>query len=152
MFVLAATSRPDLVDAALLRPGRLDKWVYIDMPDESERKEILQVAAKDLEISDQVDFDRLARETECFTGADLQALVYSAQLDSIHERETEDVTLSTKRPLSMHQFEQALEKARPSISKKELFEYRRSIQRFVDFKGSGVDDLTGAKQQRVSLK
>lgn len=83
VYVLAATSRPDLIDSALLRPGRLDKSIFCDMPDASERKEILTAIARKLTVSSLVDFNQLAAKTEGFSGADLQALLYNAHLDVI---------------------------------------------------------------------
>ncbi|KAF8813732.1 AAA-domain-containing protein [Phlegmacium glaucopus] len=84
VYVLAATSRPDLIDSALLRPGRLDKSLFCNMPDASERKEILMAIAKKMPVAPLVDFDQLAAKTEGFSGADLQALLYNAHLDVIH--------------------------------------------------------------------
>ncbi|KAN0116131.1 AAA family ATPase [Russula decolorans] len=85
VYVLAATSRPDLIDSALLRPGRLDKSILCNMPTKEERKEILRAHARKVPISHDVDFDHLAGATEGFSGADLQALLYNAHLEVVHE-------------------------------------------------------------------
>ncbi|KAI0631588.1 AAA-domain-containing protein [Trametes polyzona] len=85
VYVLAATSRPDLIDSALLRPGRLDKSLLCDMPSVEDRKEILEALSRKVAISPTVDLSELARETEGFSGADLQALVYNAHLEVIHD-------------------------------------------------------------------
>ncbi|KAI0249217.1 P-loop containing nucleoside triphosphate hydrolase protein [Lactifluus subvellereus] len=84
VYVLAATSRPDLIDSALLRPGRLDKSLLCNMPTKEERKEILQVHARKVPMSPDVDFAYLADATEGFSGADLQALLYNAHLEVVH--------------------------------------------------------------------
>ncbi|OCF73124.1 peroxin-1 [Kwoniella mangroviensis CBS 8886] len=84
VYVLAATSRPDLVDPALLRPGRLDKSILCDMPTPSDRKEILQSVAKKLHLAHDVDWDELGERTEGMSGADLQAVVYNAHLEVVH--------------------------------------------------------------------
>ncbi|PPQ77199.1 hypothetical protein CVT25_011045 [Psilocybe cyanescens] len=84
VYVLAATSRPDLIDSALLRPGRLDKSLLCNIPDHEERKDILKAVARKMTISAAVDFDEVATKTEGFSGADLQALLYNAHLDVIH--------------------------------------------------------------------
>ncbi|KAF8273433.1 AAA-domain-containing protein [Lactarius quietus] len=84
VYVLAATSRPDLIDSALLRPGRLDKSLLCNMPTKQERQEILQAHARKVPVSSDVDFDRLADATEGFSGADLQALLYNAHLEVVH--------------------------------------------------------------------
>ena len=84
VYILAATSRPDLIDPALLRPGRLDKCVFCPMPDAAERLEILTIIARQLNIVNIVDLNKMAEETEGFSGADLKALVYNAQVDAVH--------------------------------------------------------------------
>ncbi|KAF8895717.1 P-loop containing nucleoside triphosphate hydrolase protein [Gymnopilus junonius] len=84
VYVLAATSRPDLIDSALLRPGRLDKSLFCNMPDFQERKDILKAVARKMTLSSTVDLDEIASKTEGFSGADLQALLYNAHLDVIH--------------------------------------------------------------------
>ncbi|KAI0053237.1 AAA-domain-containing protein [Auriscalpium vulgare] len=84
VYVLAATSRPDLIDPALLRPGRLDKSLLCNMPTVEERREILKAHARKVPVSPTVDFDYLAEATESFSGADLQALLYNAHLEVVH--------------------------------------------------------------------
>ncbi|KAK2755508.1 Peroxisome biosynthesis protein pex1 [Arachnomyces sp. PD_36] len=87
VYVLAATSRPDLIDPALLRPGRLDKSLLCDMPSHSDRVDIIQALSKKLKLSDEVlsHIDDIAHRTEGYSGADLQAVVYNAHLESIHD-------------------------------------------------------------------
>ncbi|XP_025236479.1 peroxisome biogenesis factor 1 isoform X4 [Theropithecus gelada] len=84
VYVLAATSRPDLIDPALLRPGRLDKCVYCPPPDQVSRLEILNVLSDSLPLADDVDLQHVASVTDSFTGADLKALLYNAQLEALH--------------------------------------------------------------------
>ncbi|XP_072781625.1 peroxisomal ATPase PEX1 isoform X3 [Taeniopygia guttata] len=84
VYVLAATSRPDLIDPALLRPGRLDKCLYCPPPDQNSRCEILKALSHSLSLASDVDFQDVAAKTEQFTGADLKALLYNAQLEAIH--------------------------------------------------------------------
>jgi peroxin-1 len=87
VYVLAATSRPDLVDPALLRPGRLDKSIICDMPNLEDRTNILGAVAANLKIDENVKarWSEVAKKTEGFSGADLQALVYNAQLEAVHD-------------------------------------------------------------------
>ena len=87
VYVLAATSRPDLIDPALLRPGRLDKSLLCDMPDVSDREDILRAISEKLQLEDSVkgNFPEIAERTEGLTGADLQALMYNAHLEAIHD-------------------------------------------------------------------
>ncbi|KAI9099453.1 P-loop containing nucleoside triphosphate hydrolase protein [Phlyctochytrium arcticum] len=84
VYVLAATSRPELIDPALLRPGRLDKSLLCDMPSPSDRLSILQAVAGKLDLEPTIDLPDLAAETDGFSGADLQALLYNAQVEAVH--------------------------------------------------------------------
>uniref|UniRef100_A0ABM0GQ03 Peroxisome biogenesis factor 1-like n=1 Tax=Saccoglossus kowalevskii TaxID=10224 RepID=A0ABM0GQ03_SACKO len=84
VYVLAATSRPDLIDPALLRPGRLDKCLYCPLPSQDERLEIIQALSTNLELDEDVDLSVLADQCDGFTGADYKALLYNAQLEAIH--------------------------------------------------------------------
>ncbi|XP_070703090.1 peroxisomal ATPase PEX1 isoform X2 [Pempheris klunzingeri] len=84
VYVLAATSRPDLIDPALLRPGRLDKSLYCAPPDLEARVEILKALSAGIALGADVELEQLAAATEQFTGADLKALLYNAQLEAIH--------------------------------------------------------------------
>lgn len=85
VYVLAATSRPDLIDSALLRPGRLDKSLLCDMPGLEDRVDIMKAIARKVHLHPDVDLDKWATRTEGFSGADLQALLYNAHLEAIHE-------------------------------------------------------------------
>ncbi|KAK4229029.1 P-loop containing nucleoside triphosphate hydrolase protein [Podospora fimiseda] len=90
VYVLAATSRPDLIDPALLRPGRLDKSLLCDFPNAEDRLDIIRALASKVKVDDVVwqsedDMRELGERTEGFTGADLQALVSNAQLEAIHD-------------------------------------------------------------------
>jgi peroxin-1 len=89
VYVLAATSRPDLIDPALLRPGRLDKSLFCPLPDKLERKEILLALSQNVRMDGMNDkcFEKLARLTDHFSGADLKALLYNAQLEVIRGTE-----------------------------------------------------------------
>jgi len=86
VFILAASSRPDMIDPAILRPGRLDKHVYCPMPDRNDRHDILKVLGKNMDI---VDFESSLYEwserLDGFTGADIQSFLYSAQLKALHD-------------------------------------------------------------------
>lgn len=84
--MLAATSRPDLLDAALLRPGRLDRLVYCGPPDAGERLEILRALARRLPLTADAALETLAQRCQGFTGADLGALLADAQLAAVQQR------------------------------------------------------------------
>lgn len=94
VYVLAATSRPDLIDPALLRPGRLDKSLICDLPDLDDRLDILQALGKTLKLKPSILASKtnrqetlveLAHRTEGYSGADLQAVLYNAHLEAVHD-------------------------------------------------------------------
>ncbi|HEU5198463.1 MAG TPA: ATP-dependent zinc metalloprotease FtsH [Ktedonobacterales bacterium] len=80
VIVIAATNRPDVLDPALLRPGRFDRTVTLEKPDINGRRQILQVHAKDKPLGPEIDMNRLARQTAGFSGADLANLMNEAAL------------------------------------------------------------------------
>jgi len=80
VILLAATNRPDILDPALLRPGRFDRQIVVPMPDVKERREILDIYVTDKHISDDVDLDLLARRSVGFSGADIENMVNEAAL------------------------------------------------------------------------
>jgi len=89
VVVLAATNRPDVLDAALLRPGRFDRKITLDLPDKKARRAILDIHAADVPLADDVDLDRIAALTVGFSGADLENLVNEgALLSGRKNRET----------------------------------------------------------------
>ena len=80
IIVIAATNRPDVLDPALLRPGRFDRQVYINMPDVKGREKILQVHARNKKFTDDVDLENIAKLTSGFSGADLENLLNEAAI------------------------------------------------------------------------
>ena len=80
VIIIAATNRPDILDSALLRPGRFDRQIYIGVPDVKGRKAIMQVHSKKKPFEDDVNFDAIAKTTAGFTGADLENLLNEAAL------------------------------------------------------------------------
>jgi len=89
IIVIAATNRPDVLDAALLRPGRFDRQVVVDRPDYAGRLEILRVHARDKTLSKDVDLEKIARRTPGFTGADLSNLLNEAAILAARRNLTE---------------------------------------------------------------
>ncbi|NJM21791.1 MAG: ATP-dependent metallopeptidase FtsH/Yme1/Tma family protein [Richelia sp. RM2_1_2] len=89
IIIIAATNRPDVLDAALLRPGRFDRQVVVDRPDYAGRVEILKVHARGKTLAKDVDLDRIARRTPGFTGADLSNLLNEAAILAARRNLTE---------------------------------------------------------------
>lgn len=88
VIILAATNRADILDRALMRAGRFDRQIYVDMPDLNERKEIFQVHLKPIKLQDKVDIDFLAKQTPGFSGADIANLCNEAALIAARKKKT----------------------------------------------------------------
>jgi cell division protease FtsH len=86
IVVLAATNRPDVLDKALLRPGRFDRKVFLELPDRDARRAMLDVHVRGVKLADEVDLDRVAARTAGFSGADLKNLINEAALLAGRER------------------------------------------------------------------
>ncbi len=121
VVVIAATNRPDIVDPALMRPGRFDRQLLVPAPDEKGRLEILKVHTKDMPLKG-VDIKELAEKTDGFSGADLEALAREAAMDSLREN-------IKSKEVRMKNFEDALKKMVPSISKDVRSYYEKFIER-----------------------
>ena len=109
VIMLAATNRPDVLDPALLRPGRFDRQVVVDMPDIKEREEILKISARKIPIAADVDFQKVARATPGSSGADIANLVNEAALFAARKDKTE---------VGMNEFEEARDKLLLGIARK----------------------------------
>jgi len=115
--IIAATNRPDLVDPALLRPGRFDRHVYVGPPDLETRKEILRIHARKKPLAADVNLDELAKRTDKYTGAELAAVCNEAAMLAIREYATQVPTLDAaalkKVKISKAHFDAALKKVQP---------------------------------------
>ena len=109
VIVIAATNRPDILDAALLRPGRFDRQVTIDLPDKSERVDIMKVHTRNKPIAKEVDLDKIAKQTAGFSGADLKNLVNEGAILAARE---------DKKEVSQRDLENAIEKVMMGPEKK----------------------------------
>jgi transitional endoplasmic reticulum ATPase len=109
VVVIGATNRPNLIDPALLRPGRFDELIYVTVPNEAGRRHILSIHGKGMPLAEDVDLDSLAARTDRFTGADLEDLVRRAGMFAL--RNSVEATQVT-----MAEFERALEETRASVT------------------------------------
>jgi len=118
VFMIAATNRPDIIDDAMLRPGRLDKLLYVPIPTESDRASILKALIRKSPISDDVNVEEITKDIRCegFTGADLGSLVKEAAMYSM-KREAAD------RKIAQQDFFNAFNKVAPSVSLKDKHVY-----------------------------
>ncbi|WP_114227349.1 MULTISPECIES: CDC48 family AAA ATPase [Sphingomonas] len=118
VVLIGATNRPNLIDPALLRPGRLDELIYVGPPDTAGRRRILAIHTKGMPLAPDVDLEALARRTDNFTGADLEDLTRRAGLVAL--RRGLDAASVT-----MADFESALQDTRASVTAEMLEEYER---------------------------
>ncbi|EFA78457.1 AAA ATPase domain-containing protein [Heterostelium album PN500] len=131
VFIVAATNRPDIIDSAMLRPGRLDKLLYVPLPSPEERVEILKTVTAKIPLDADVDLAAVGTDSRChaFSGADLSLLVKEAAmsaLDKVFERQEDADAKETVKPkVSMDDFTYALNKTKPSVSKKDELMYDR---------------------------
>ncbi len=126
VVVIAATNRPDIMDPALLRPGRFDKSIFIGPPDKESRKAIFGIHTKNRPLAEDVDLEELAEKTEGCTGADISAICNEAVMNAVRHLiaenpEPKDEDIQNCR-VSKEDFEKALDKFGPK-SRQELKDY-----------------------------
>lgn len=156
LFIIGATNRPDILDPAILRPGRLDQLVYIPMPDEGSRLSILKASLRKTPVSPLVDLAFIARQTKGFSGADLtgicQRAVKAAIRDAIAEEERRrqamgDAAMETEEgfdpvpEVMVKHFQESLRGARPSVSRHDLERYEMFKTQLVTSRGSLSTDI-----------
>ncbi|HEY0625277.1 MAG TPA: AAA family ATPase, partial [Allosphingosinicella sp.] len=116
VVVIGATNRPNLIDPALLRPGRFDELIYVSVPNAAGRRRILDIQTQKMPLAEGVDLDSLAERTQRFTGADLEDLVRRAGLFALRD------SLSAQTVTADH-FERALKETRASVTEEMEREY-----------------------------
>jgi len=119
VVVISSTNRPDILDPALLRPGRLDRQILVPTPDEKSRLAIFSVHTKAMPIDDNVDIEKLAKETAGYSGADIEALCREAALYAMREDINSDIVRRTH-------FEKALREIKPSLTE-EMNQFYQSV-------------------------
>ena len=135
VIIIAATNRPDIIDAALLRPGRFDRLLYVAPPEKESRIQIFKIHTSKKPLADDVNIETLAAHTEGYTGADIAALASAAVMLALrgHIEKYKDPKKaeSAKKELkiNMKNFEEAMKKIRP-LSKHEIETYRSIAERF----------------------
>ncbi len=118
IVVLAATNRLDIIDPALLRPGRFDRLIYVPPPDLEARYEILKVHTRRMPLAEDVDLKKIAERTELYSGADLAALCREAAMTALRE---------AGKPTKVHMrhFEKAMKVVKPSLKPEDLERYEK---------------------------
>ncbi len=118
IVVIGATNRPNMIDPALMRPGRFDEMIYVGVPDQAGRRHILSIQTEKMPLAGDVDLDAVAARTDRFTGADLEDVVRRAGMFALRES-------LASREVSMAHFEKALGESRASVTPEMEDEYRR---------------------------
>jgi transitional endoplasmic reticulum ATPase len=124
VLIIGATNRPDMLDPALLRPGRFDKILLVNAPNEEGRLKVLEIHTKKMPLAKGVDLKELAKNIEGYTGADVEALVREAGMLALREnREAKEV--------KKKHFEDAIKKIKPSVTKSTIDIYRKVEENFL---------------------
>lgn len=157
VFIIGATNRPDQIDPALLRPGRLDQLIYIPLPDEKSRHSVLKSTLRKSPLSKEVDLDYLAKVTPGFSGADLTeicqraaklAIRESIEKEVMKERERKargDTTMDTDQEedpvpeIRRDHFEEAMRTSRRSVSDNDIRRYEMFSQTLQQSRGLGTN-------------
>ncbi|MEM2616448.1 MAG: AAA family ATPase, partial [Thermofilaceae archaeon] len=117
-----ATNRPDIIDPALLRPGRFDRIIYVPPPDRAARLEILKVHTRRMPLAEDVDLEKIADATEGYAGSDLALLVREAGMLAMRENPGAE-------RVHMRHLEEALKKVKPSLTPEMLKYYESWAER-----------------------
>ncbi len=136
VIVIAATNRPDIIDPAVLRPGRLDRHMYVPVPNKEARKKILEIHTKDMPLAEDVDLDKIASETENFVGSDIAHLCREAGMNALRkDLESDEVT--------MEDFENAMEESTASAEDEDVQQFEEKVEQFEKSGGGGAPDYFG---------
>ncbi|MBU2497017.1 MAG: AAA family ATPase, partial [Nanoarchaeota archaeon] len=131
IVVLAATNRPDMLDSALLRPGRFDRIIFSGLPDKKARLEIFKIHTKTMPL-EKVDLEKLSEKTEGYVGADIEAVCREAGMLAL--RENIDAT-----QVKLKHFNAALHKIRASIKQEDIKYYKSVEENLMRAKAVAVD-------------
>ncbi len=141
VIVIAATNRPDLIDTALLRQGRLDRHIEVPEPDKEAREKIFEIHTKGKPLADDVDLKELAKKTDGYVGSDIQGITKEASMIALREKiktnmtreEVEEEIKDIK--IKMKHFEKAMDKVRSSEQRGELEKYKEISEKFETERG-----------------
>jgi len=163
VFIIGATNRPDIIDSAILRPGRLDQLIYIPLPDDASRIQILKANLRKSPIAKDVDLNKMAAVTKGFSGADLTEICQRACKLAIRESIEKDIQRTRERGANSNamdmddeeeddpvpeirrdHFEEAMRYARRSVSDKDIRKYESFAQTLQQARGFGNFSFGGS--------
>ena len=131
--IIGATNRPDMLDPAILRPGRFDRVLLVDVPDKESRKKILDIHLKNTPLDKSVNVETLVTKTEGFVGADIESLVREAALAALRK----DMKAPT---VTMTDFDEAMSRVKPSVSEDTARRYKKIEEHYLKMaKAGGID-------------
>jgi transitional endoplasmic reticulum ATPase len=155
VFIIGATNRPDIIDPALLRPGRLDQLIYIPLPDDQSRLQIFKACLRKSPVAKDVDLSALAKYTQGFSGADITEICQRACKYAIRENIEKDIERERRRkdiPEAMEEdevddiaeikaahFEESMKFARRSVSDADIRKYQAFAQTLQQSRGIGSE-------------
>lgn len=159
VFIIGATNRPDIIDPALLRPGRLDQLIYIPLPDEGSRKQIFKAVLRKSPVAPEVDFDALVKHTNGFSGADITEICQRACKTAIRESIEKDIEKERRKTdagegdvmeedeaevddvpyITRAHFEESMKFARRSVSEADVRKYASFAQTLQQSRGFGSE-------------
>lgn len=129
VIVVAATSRPELIDPAIIRPGRIDRHIEVTLPSKQARQKILKALSSSLHLEKDVDFKIFAEKLNNFTGADIMSFLTTANMDAVQEyleKEEEEDEKAEYVTITQAHLNGALKKTQPSIKPKDLDRYKHT--------------------------
>ena len=136
VMVIAATNRPDLIDAALLRPGRFDRIIMAGVPDLKAREKIFGVHTKGMKIAKDVDLKKLSTLTDFYTGSDIEAICREAAMIALRK----DIKV---KEIDAKHFDEALKKVRASVTEKDLEKYKQIEEQFLKTaRGAAIKEMS----------
>jgi transitional endoplasmic reticulum ATPase len=124
VVVIAATNRPDILDPALLRPGRFDRLLLTPLPDEKARMETFKIHTKEMPLAKDISFKALVEKTKSYNGSDIKAICREAAFSALRK------SFKTKE-INMANFEEALEKIKPSVREQDMKKYKEIEQNYI---------------------
>jgi len=130
--IIAATNRPDILDQALLRPGRFDRMILVDVPDEESRRKIFEVHLRNTPIEKDVDLTEIVKQTEGFVGSDIEGLVREASMNALRRDMNSKVVTKVD-------FDEAFKKSRVSVSLESAKRYKKLEEHYLKNAKIGVE-------------
>ena len=132
VVVIGATNRPDMLDPAILRPGRFDRVLLVDVPDKESRRKIFEIHTENTPLDKSVKIEELIRKTDGFVGADMESFVREAALAALRR--------DMKAPnVTMNDFDEALIKTKPSVSDETAKRYKKIEEYYLKSAKSGIE-------------